>query len=157
PLGCRGLMGTSISAMVHSSLPSYRRGMLVVGAWSLRSGEDLMRSYTPQHQTYGSIALHARTMYVCIMNHNGELLVHPNDNAHPTTFLTVIAPYRDAMVVAVACLFTWYGLADLCAGRDRLRPRARALQESPPWRQRHTRSRRCPENGAAPTGGLLPQ
>jgi transposase len=35
--------------------------------------------------------------------------------ARPETFLKAIAPYRDDMVVAVECLFTWYGLADLCA------------------------------------------
>jgi transposase len=33
----------------------------------------------------------------------------------PETFLTAIAPYRAGLVVAVAWLFTWYGLADRCA------------------------------------------
>ena len=32
----------------------------------------------------------------------------------PETFLNVIAPDRDGLVVAVECLFTWYWLADLC-------------------------------------------
>jgi transposase len=35
--------------------------------------------------------------------------------AAPEPFLKAIAPYRDDIVVAVACLFTWYWLADLCA------------------------------------------
>jgi hypothetical protein len=74
-----------------------------------------MRFYTKQHQAYCGIDLHARTLYVCIVNHTGEIMVHHNYNAPPETFLKVIAPYRDAMVVAVACRFTWYGLADLCA------------------------------------------
>jgi transposase len=34
---------------------------------------------------------------------------------NPATFLKAIAPSRDGIVVAVACLFTWYWLADLCA------------------------------------------
>src|SRR5437764_1878266 len=54
-------------------------------------------------------------MYVCIMNHTGEILVHRNMQAGPDPFLKAIAPYRDNLVVAVECMFTWYWLADLCA------------------------------------------
>jgi transposase len=53
-------------------------------------------------------------MYVCILNQAGEILVHQNFKANPETFLKVIAPYRDDLVVAVECIFTWYWLADLC-------------------------------------------
>ena len=74
-----------------------------------------MRFYTKQHPFYCGIDLHARTMYVCIVNHNGEILVHHNYTANPETFLKVIAPYRDDIVVAAECIFTWYWLADLCA------------------------------------------
>jgi transposase len=35
--------------------------------------------------------------------------------AGPQAFLQVIAPYREDLVVAVECIFTWYWLADLCA------------------------------------------
>ena len=74
-----------------------------------------MRFYTNQHPLYCGIDLHARTMYVCIMNHTGEILVHRNMQAGPDPFLKAIAPYRDNLVVAVECMFTWYWLADLCA------------------------------------------
>ena len=74
-----------------------------------------MRFYTQQHQFYCGIDLHARTMYVCILNHDGEILVHRDMQARPETFLKVIAPYREDIVVAVECIFTWYWLADLCA------------------------------------------
>src|SRR5262245_57915638 len=74
-----------------------------------------MRFSTNQHPFYCGIDLHARTMYVCIMNHNGEILVHRNMQAGPAPFLKAIAPYRDNLVVAVECMFTWYWLADLCA------------------------------------------
>src|SRR6201993_4934677 len=73
-----------------------------------------MRFYTKQHQTYCGIDLHARTMYICILNQAGEILVHHNFTASPETFLKVIAPYREEIVVAVECMFTWYWLADLC-------------------------------------------
>jgi transposase len=35
--------------------------------------------------------------------------------AAPEPFLKTIAPYREGLVVAVECMFTWYWLADLCA------------------------------------------
>ena len=54
-------------------------------------------------------------MYVCILSQDGEVVLHRNMTAAPEPFLKAIAPYRDAMVVAVECLFTWYWLADLGA------------------------------------------
>jgi transposase len=74
-----------------------------------------MRFYTKQHPFYCGIDLHARSMYVCIVNQEGEILVHRNMKAAPDPFLKAVAPYRDGLVVAVECLFTWSWLADLCA------------------------------------------
>ena len=74
-----------------------------------------MRFYTNQHPFYCGIDLHARSMYVCILRHDGEILVHRNMKAAPEPFLKAVAPYRDGLVVAVECIFTWYWLADLCA------------------------------------------
>jgi hypothetical protein len=54
-------------------------------------------------------------MYVCILHQGGEILVHRHMPAGPDPFLKAIAPYRADLVVGVACLFTWYWLADLCA------------------------------------------
>jgi len=74
-----------------------------------------MRFYTTQHPFYCGIDLHARMMYVCILDQRGEVLVHRNMKTDPETFLKTIAPYRQGMVVAVECMFTWYWLADVCA------------------------------------------
>ena len=74
-----------------------------------------MRFYTKQHQFYCGIDLHARTMYVCILNHDGEIVVHRNMPTSPEALLKTIAPYREQIVIAVECIFTWYWLADLCA------------------------------------------
>jgi transposase len=74
-----------------------------------------MRFYTKAHKFYGGIDLHARTMYLCILNQDGEILVHRNMKAAPDPFLKAIAPYRADLVGGVACMFTWYWLADLCA------------------------------------------
>jgi hypothetical protein len=65
-----------------------------------------MRFYTKPHHYYGGIALHARTMSLCVLNQAGEILVHRHLKAAPELFLTSIAPYREDLVVCGACLFT---------------------------------------------------
>ncbi len=57
-------------------------------------------------------------MDVCILNQAGETLLHRHMQTTPEAFLNVMAPYRPAIVVAVACLFTWYWLADLGADAE---------------------------------------
>src|SRR5262245_33618930 len=74
-----------------------------------------MRFYTKQHPFYCGIDLHARTMYLCILSQDGEVMLHRNMKASPDALLKAIAPYRDNIVIAVECIFTWYWLADLCA------------------------------------------
>ncbi len=75
-----------------------------------------MRFYTGQHRYYCGIDLHARTMYVCILDHeDGKVVLHRNMRCEPDRFLQAIAPYRDDLVVGVECIFCWYWLADLCA------------------------------------------
>lgn len=73
-----------------------------------------MRFYTKSHKHYCGIDLHSKKMYVCILDAEGNILVHRNINAGPEDFLKVIAPYRDNLVVGVECMFAWYWLADLC-------------------------------------------
>ena len=74
-----------------------------------------MRFYTKQHRYYCGIDLHARSMYVCILNQAGEIVAHKNMEATPAAFLRAVAPCREDIVVAIECIFTWYWLADLCA------------------------------------------
>jgi hypothetical protein len=74
-----------------------------------------MRFYTQQHDFYCGIDLHARSMYLCILNAAGEIVLHRNMAAAPEPFLAAIAPYRENLVVGVECIFCWYWLADLCA------------------------------------------
>ncbi len=73
-----------------------------------------MRFYTEQHQFYCGIDLHARSLYVCILDQAGDVQVHRNLSATPEAFLQVIAPYRQDLAVAAECMFAWYWLADLC-------------------------------------------
>src|SRR5215467_8869741 len=74
-----------------------------------------MRFYTKPHKFYCGIDLHARTMYLCVLNQEGEILLHRNMPAGPEPFLKAVAPYRTDLAVCVECIFTWYWLADLCA------------------------------------------
>src|SRR5499425_2860010 len=74
-----------------------------------------MRFYTKQHRYYCGIDLHARSMYLCVLNCQGEILMYRNMTCSPESFLKAIAPYREDVAVAVECIFTWYWLADLCA------------------------------------------
>src|SRR5262245_35255121 len=77
--------------------------------------ETWMRFYTTPHRYYCGIDLHARRMYICVLDAEGQIRVHRNGPATPEHFLAIIAPYREDLVVAVECIFTWYWLADLCA------------------------------------------
>ena len=74
-----------------------------------------MRFYTRRHQFYCGIDLHARSMYVCVIDDDGEVLVHKGMKPDREKFLKLIKPYREDIVVAVECVFMWYWLADLCA------------------------------------------
>jgi transposase len=59
--------------------------------------------------------LHARTLYLCIVSHAGDKVLHREVIAEPAAFLDAVAPYRQGLVVAAECMFAWYWLADLCA------------------------------------------
>ena len=74
-----------------------------------------MQFYTSQHQYYCGIDLHARTMYVCIIDATGTIVAHRNMPSAPEPLLAFIAPFRCDVVIGVECIFTWYWLADLCA------------------------------------------
>lgn len=73
-----------------------------------------MRFYTKQHKFYCGIDLHTKWMYICIMNQDGETLLHRNIRTDRKTFLRTVAPFREDLVVAVECMFAWYWIADLC-------------------------------------------
>ncbi len=74
-----------------------------------------MRFFTDPHQHYCGIDLHARSMYLCVQNQEGKVVLHRNMQARPESFLKAIEPFREDVVVGVECIFTWYWLADLCA------------------------------------------
>ena len=73
-----------------------------------------MRFYTHSHPFYCGIDLHARSMHLCVLDQDGNVVLDKNIAARPETFLKAIAPFRDNVVVGVECMYAWYWLADLC-------------------------------------------
>ncbi len=57
-----------------------------------------MKFYNKQHEYYCGIDLHAKTMYVCVQDKNGEVIVHRNNHAKPDAFLKCIKPYQEDIV-----------------------------------------------------------
>jgi transposase len=74
-----------------------------------------MRFYKNQHQFYIGIDLHARTMYICILNTTGEIVFHKNLPCSVENLKKVISNFGSDIVIGVECIFTWYWIADFCA------------------------------------------
>jgi transposase len=73
-----------------------------------------MNVYNEQHAYYCGIDLHARTMYLCILDSAGNKVFHKNIPCKAERFLQAIAPYRGDLVVGAECIFCWYWIAGLC-------------------------------------------
>jgi transposase len=74
--------------------------------------------YTHPHRFYCGVDLHARTMFVHILDHKGKTVFAQDLPADPAAFLGAIKPYRKYLVVGVECMFAWYWLGDLCADEE---------------------------------------
>jgi hypothetical protein len=72
-----------------------------------------MRCYTNGHEAYWGIELPARTLSVCLVTRDGEILLPRPMPTPPAILLKALAPSRQERVGAVACLVTWDWLADL--------------------------------------------
>ncbi len=75
-----------------------------------------MHYYTSTTEYNCGIDLHARQMYVCVMDSKGKILVHTNiKNNDFAFFLKLIERYRHDITICCECMFGWYWLADACA------------------------------------------
>ena len=73
-----------------------------------------MRFYQPRTRFYCGVDLHARSMYLCVVDRQGGKLLHCNLKCNRQRFLKLMAPYRKSLTVAAECVSNWYWLADLC-------------------------------------------
>jgi hypothetical protein len=82
-----------------------------VGCWLWekppRRGGDLRRFDTQPHLFYCGIDLHARSMYVCILKQDGEIVTPRNMKIDLDALRKGLAPYRAELVIAVEGVFTW--------------------------------------------------
>ena len=73
-----------------------------------------MNFYNNMHPYYCGIDLHARLLYVCIIDNTGLILVHKKIKDDPHALLNLIKPYIGDIVVGVECMHCWYWVADFC-------------------------------------------
>ena len=73
-----------------------------------------MKFYTTFHKYYCGIDLHARLLYVCILDERGNKLVHQKIKADPHQLHKLLKPYIGQVVVGVECMHCWYWVSDFC-------------------------------------------
>ncbi len=67
-----------------------------------------MRFYNQEHDYYCGIDLHARILYVCIIDAKGNKVLHKKINADRDELLDLLEPFQDKVVVGVECMHCWY-------------------------------------------------
>lgn len=60
-----------------------------------------MKFYTTFHQYYCGIDLHARLLYVCILDERGNKVIHQKIKADPHQLRKLLEPYIGQIVVGV--------------------------------------------------------
>ena len=73
-----------------------------------------MRMYNRTHAYYAGIDLHARSLYIHVLDDKGVTRLEQDVPASPSAVLDTLRPFRDGLVVGCECMFAWYWLADLC-------------------------------------------
>ena len=80
----------------------------------------MMKFYNRPHEFYCGIDLHANSMYVCLIDHDGKTQLHKNFcTKTPEDFLDALLPFRKRdLVIGCESTFNWYWLADLCTAEN---------------------------------------
>ncbi len=75
-----------------------------------------MRCFQPPAETrfYAGVDLHARSLYLVVLDRDGQTRFGRNLPAQPEPFLRAVEPFRDGLLVACECVHPWYWLADTC-------------------------------------------
>ena len=73
-----------------------------------------MRFYNNTHPYYCGIDLHAKTLYICIIDQAGDVLIHQEIPADPEKLYQILSPYIGDIVVGVECMHCWYWVSDFC-------------------------------------------
>ena len=75
-----------------------------------------MRYFQPPADSrfYAGIDLHARSLFLCVLDRDGAERFSRNLPANPDAFRRTSQPFRDGLVVGCECMHCWYWLADTC-------------------------------------------
>lgn len=73
-----------------------------------------MNFYNNMHPYYCGIDLHTRSLYVCILDQQGNKVLHKEIKATPDKLLQLLEPYIGNIVVGVECMHCWYWVSDFC-------------------------------------------
>jgi transposase len=75
-----------------------------------------MRCFQPPADTrfYAGVDLHARSLFLCVLDRDGQERFARNLPAAPAPFLQAVQPFREGLVVGCECMHCWYWLADTC-------------------------------------------
>jgi len=78
-----------------------------------------MNLYQTRHPFYCGIDLHAKEMYACVVDHDGNKQLHRNFKTRQSDkFFNEIARFGTDLVIGCESTFNWYWLADACQERQ---------------------------------------
>ena len=78
----------------------------------------VMRYLTATAASYVGVDLHARTLFVCVLDQTGVVKLSRNMPAKPEPFLKAVEPFGTDLLVGCECVHSWYWLADTCRERN---------------------------------------
>ncbi len=81
-------------------------------------GGFIMRFLTATAASYVGVDLHARTLFVCVLDQAGAIKLSRNLPAKPQPFLNAVEPFLPDLVVGCECMHSWYWLADTCRAHN---------------------------------------
>jgi transposase len=75
-----------------------------------------MRCFQPPADArfYAGVDLHARSLFLSVLDRDGQERFARNLAAAPAPFLQAVRPFREGLVVGCECMPCWYWLADTC-------------------------------------------
>jgi len=73
-----------------------------------------MEHYKINSTYYCGVDLHARSMYVCVMNKDGDILLHQNMRTESQQIKRKLAPFMPDVCIGVESTYNYYWLADAC-------------------------------------------
>jgi transposase len=74
----------------------------------------MMKFYNQLHQFYCGVDLHAKSLHACVVDAQGNKLLHKNFLCQkPQVLLLATAPYKADLVIGCESKFNWSWLADL--------------------------------------------